>query len=161
VAEAAATIRDVGVRMARVHARAYVSELAVVGAPGEWRDRRTVFPAAVDEGVVIREFARVHAGCERITLIGAGSLLMAGAHVGHDVRMGAGCEVAPNAVIGGCCTIGARVKIGMNASILPSVTVGDDARIGAGAVVTKDVPAGETWVGNPARQMGPVWRPNA
>jgi acyl-[acyl carrier protein]--UDP-N-acetylglucosamine O-acyltransferase len=145
--------------MARIHHTAHVSTLAVVGAPGEWRDRTTIFPAAVDDDVVIREFARVHAGVERITLIGARSLLMAGSHVGHDTWMGTDCEVAPNAVIGGCCTIGDRVRIGMNASILPHIVVGDDARIGAGAVVTRDVGAGETWVGNPARAMRPVWKP--
>jgi UDP-2-acetamido-3-amino-2,3-dideoxy-glucuronate N-acetyltransferase len=43
--------------------------------------------------------------------------------------------------------------IGANATILPGVTIGEGATIGAGAVVTKDVPAGETWVGNPARPM--------
>lgn len=41
-------------------------------------------------------------------------------------------------------------SIGAGAVILPGLTIGEGAMIGAGAVVTKDVPAGETWVGNPA-----------
>lgn len=41
-------------------------------------------------------------------------------------------------------------SIGAGAVILPGVTIGRDALIGAGAVVTKDVPDGETWLGNPA-----------
>jgi acetyltransferase-like isoleucine patch superfamily enzyme len=44
-------------------------------------------------------------------------------------------------------------SIGAGAVILPGVTIGEDALIGAGAVVTRDVPAGETWVGNPARPI--------
>ncbi len=48
--------------------------------------------------------------------------------------------------------IGRNVWIGAGALILPGVTVGDDAIIGAGSVVTRDVPAGATFVGNPARQ---------
>lgn len=47
--------------------------------------------------------------------------------------------------------IGSNVWIGGGAIILPGVTIGDDALIGAGAVVTRDVPAGATAVGNPAR----------
>lgn len=49
-------------------------------------------------------------------------------------------------------TIGANVWIGGGAIILPGVTIGDDAIVGAGSVVTRDVPAGVTVVGNPARQ---------
>ena len=48
-------------------------------------------------------------------------------------------------------TIGANVWIGSGAIILPGVTIGDHALIGAGSVVTRDVPAGTTVVGNPAR----------
>jgi maltose O-acetyltransferase len=49
-------------------------------------------------------------------------------------------------------TIGANVWIGGGAIILPGVTIGDDAIVGAGSIVTRDVPAGVTVVGNPARR---------
>ena len=47
--------------------------------------------------------------------------------------------------------IGANVWIGGGAIILPGVTIGDDAIVGAGSIVTRDVPAGVTVAGNPAR----------
>jgi maltose O-acetyltransferase len=50
--------------------------------------------------------------------------------------------------------IGRDVWIGGGAIILPGITIGDGAVIGAGSVVTRDVGAGETVVGNPARPTG-------
>ena len=44
-------------------------------------------------------------------------------------------------------------SIGANATILPGIIIGKGAVIGAGAVVTKDIPPGETWVGNPAKRI--------
>ena len=41
--------------------------------------------------------------------------------------------------------------IGAGATILPGLTIGENAMVGAGSVVTKDIPAGELWIGNPAR----------
>jgi acetyltransferase-like isoleucine patch superfamily enzyme len=46
------------------------------------------------------------------------------------------------------------VWIGIGAIILKGVRIGQGARVGAGAVVTKDVPAGVTVAGNPARTEG-------
>lgn len=150
------TIREVDHRLSEVAPTAVVSGLAVVGAPAEWRDRATKHPAIIGDDCTIREHARVHAGCNRPTIIGARTLLMAGSHVGHDAQLGEDCEVAPNAVIGGCVTIGNKVRIGMGANIVPEVTIGDNVRIGAGAVVLRDIPFDEvpqTWVGNPARRI--------
>lgn len=50
--------------------------------------------------------------------------------------------------------VGAGASIGANATILGGVSIGRGAMIGAGSVVTRDVPAGELWVGNPARSKG-------
>lgn len=47
-------------------------------------------------------------------------------------------------------------SIGANATILGGLRIGAGAMIGAGSVLTRDVPAGELWVGNPARSRGPV-----
>ena len=41
--------------------------------------------------------------------------------------------------------------VGAGSTLLPGITIGEGSMIGAGSVVTKDVPAGELWIGNPAR----------
>ena len=52
--------------------------------------------------------------------------------------------------------IGQGASIGSGSVILCGIEIGDNAVIGAGAVVTKSVPAGEVWVGNPARFLKKV-----
>lgn len=49
--------------------------------------------------------------------------------------------------------IGANVWIGAGAIILPGVSIGDDAIVGAGSVVTRDVLAGTSVVGSPAKAI--------
>jgi UDP-2-acetamido-3-amino-2,3-dideoxy-glucuronate N-acetyltransferase len=49
--------------------------------------------------------------------------------------------------------IGRRASIGTGAVVLCGISIGDDALIGAGAVVTRDVPAGATVAGVPARLL--------
>ena len=44
-------------------------------------------------------------------------------------------------------------SVGANATLMAGILIQERATIGAGAVVTKDVPSGETWVGNPARRI--------
>jgi sugar O-acyltransferase (sialic acid O-acetyltransferase NeuD family) len=115
--------------------------------------------ALVDRSVVIG------AGCE----VGDGVVIAPGAILLRDVVLGehvhvnfnasmTRCEVgafttiAPAATICGDVTIGEAVLIGCGAIVKNGVRIGDEATVGAGAVVVKDVEAGATVVGMPARQ---------
>ena len=46
--------------------------------------------------------------------------------------------------------------IGAGSTILPGIIIGEGSFIGAGSVVTCDIPAGEVWMGNPARFLKKV-----
>ena len=94
-------------------------------------------------GCVILDVVEVRIG-ER-TQIGPGVQILAADHPRDPARRATGLE------FGRPVRIGRNVWIGAGALILPGVTLGDDAVIGAGSVVTRDVPAGATVVGNPAR----------
>lgn len=90
-------------------------------------------------------------------VVSAGVRLGAHAHVsnaaivGHDSRIGAFSTVMPGAAVSGDIRIGAGCLVGTNATILQGLGIGDGATVGAGAVVTREVPAGVTAKGNPAR----------
>jgi len=79
------------------------------------------------------------------TQIGPAVQILAADHPRDPARRASGLE------FGRPVRIGRNVWIGAGAIILPGVSIGDDAVIGAGSVVTRDVPAGATAFGNPAR----------
>jgi UDP-N-acetylglucosamine acyltransferase len=135
----------------------YIDPRACIGMPPEHRDHRWAarvfhWPVIADSAIV-EAFASVDSGLERPTTVCAEAYVMKHAHVGHDAYIGPGCNIAPHVVIGGHAHIGAFSKLGIGAVIRPRIDVGHHAVIGAGAVVVKDVPAGETWVGNPASRL--------
>jgi maltose O-acetyltransferase len=96
-------------------------------------------------GCVILDVVSVAIGAK--TQIGPGVQILTADHPRDAQRRLGGLES------GRPVSIGRNVWIGGGAIILPGVKVGDDAVIGAGAVVTRDVSAGVTVAGNPARPI--------
>lgn len=74
-------------------------------------------------------------------------------YVEHDCIIGDYVTFAPSAHCNGNVVIGDGAYIGAGAVIRQGLRIGAGATIGMGAVVTKDVPAGVTVVGNPARSL--------
>lgn len=133
-----------------------IDQTAIIGhAPEhrEWKPSDSACPPDIHTTARIEAFVTVDAGMKVPTRIGANTWLMKHTHVGHDAWIGDNCELAPGVVVGGHVTLGHRVRIGVNACVRPGITIGEGARIGCGAVVVKNVPAGEVWAGNPARQL--------
>jgi serine O-acetyltransferase len=80
--------------------------------------------------------------------------------IGETAEVGDGSTIYQGVTLGGTSTkrgakrhptLGRDVIVGAGAKVLGGFSVGDGARIGSNAVVVKDVPAGATAVGNPAR----------
>jgi bifunctional UDP-N-acetylglucosamine pyrophosphorylase/glucosamine-1-phosphate N-acetyltransferase len=82
------------------------------------------------------------------------------AEVGERVNIGAGTITCNfDGVSKHQTTIGDDVFVGSDSMLVAPVTLGDGSRTGAGAVVTKNVPAGKTVVGIPARVIGSARKP--
>ena len=87
------------------------------------------------------------------------------------VQLWDGIELENNVMIGANCTftndmypraknkdwkllttkIRKGASIGAGSTILPGLEIGENAMVGAGKKETKNIPAGEIWVGNPAK----------
>ena len=84
--------------------------------------------------------------------------------IGETAEIGDDCTIYQGVTLGGTSlykgvkrhpTLGKDVVISAGAKVLGGFTVGDGARVGSNAVVLKEIPAGATAVGIPARVLHP------
>lgn len=87
------------------------------------------------------------------TVVGENTKIDNHVQIAHNVQIGRGCLIAAKVGISGSCVIGDGVAFGGGAGLADHVNVGDRARVAADAGVMRDIPAGQMWVGTPARPV--------
>jgi sugar O-acyltransferase (sialic acid O-acetyltransferase NeuD family) len=139
------------------------------GHPGNFTSKRKLVERlqlpAERYATLIHPTAVVPLSCS----VGAGTVILAGVVCTVDVEIGDHVGVMPQVVLTHddrvddfvIITAGVRLAgtvhvregayLGSGAVVRERLTIGEGALVGMGAVVTKDVPAGEVWIGSPAR----------
>ena len=133
----------------------WIGAYSVIGSNGEIRDKnQNEFEGFVTIGDnnVISEHVTIQRPFESTaTKIGSNNIIMAHAHLGHDVFVGDNCEICTGVIIGGYTIVKNGVKLKLGVTVRNRLVIGLNALIGLGSVVTKDIPDNSVAYGNPAK----------
>lgn len=137
-----------------------IGENCVLGSVGinaySGRDRkRRSFPhlagTIIEEGVSVGASCVVVRGILGSTHIGANTIIGNLCNIGHGAELGENVWMSAGTLVGGHTKIEDRATIAIGCTIRDNIRVGAGANIGMGSVVTKNVKAGSSMFGNPAK----------
>jgi sugar O-acyltransferase (sialic acid O-acetyltransferase NeuD family) len=103
----------------------------------------------IGEGTVVMAGAVINPGA----VIGKHCIINTGAGVDHDNSIGDYTHISVGATLAGTVTVGHTVWVGAGAVVSNNISICDDCMIGAGAVVVRNIEKTGTYVGVPARKI--------
>ncbi|GDX78857.1 UDP-3-O-acylglucosamine N-acyltransferase [Deltaproteobacteria bacterium] len=87
------------------------------------------------------------------TRIGRGAKIDNLVQIGHNCEIGAYAILVSQVGLSGSVTVGPGAILAGQVGVKDHVVIGAGARLGARSAVHTDIPAGETWLGEPARPV--------
>lgn len=130
-----------------------VRRLAATGV-GPDRYTTVVHPSVeVPQSCTVGPGSIVLAGCVLTAqvVLGTHVVLMPHVTVTHDDVVEDFATLCAGVTLGGHVRVGRAAYLGMSSSVRERVVVGEESVLGMGGVLVRDLPAGETWTGVPAR----------
>lgn len=111
--------------------------------------------ACLGRGVTIAGGTVVMAGAviNSDSRIGRNVIVNTRASIDHDCSIGDGAHIAPGSTLCGTVRVGTGTFVCSGATIIPNLEIGDHAVIGAGATVIANVEGLQLVAGNPARHI--------
>lgn len=148
-----------GVRMGR---NVIIQAGAVIGTDGlgcERKEDGELVKFTHLGGVVIGDNVEIGANCQIArgalsnTVIGNGVKINGLTFIAHNCILGKNVLMTGHSMLAGSVKVEENATLYSHSIVRQQKTIGKGAVIGMGSVVISDVPAGETWVGNPAKKL--------
>ncbi len=107
----------------------------------------------IEDDVEIQAQCNLDLGTLGDTVIGEGTKIDTGCHLGHNSKIGKNCVIAAHTMVGARVIVDDYAWIAPQTTFQSDVSLGKHSFVGTASLLTKDVPPGLTVAGSPARPL--------